>query len=182
MQILNDAERIKRFDSNFAKLKHNREKVPLSELQGKYGNAYNALVAEVVADADWYADAYVGALAFPYSLTDVDGINQQFELFAAIREQEMQPGGARDQWRAALVDELNREKYKKILFMRYLRRLEAFAPYWNRHTVERSDGRTYNDIIDMCWNEEWHYWSSEDGKQTFHRFPPKITEAEWKEQ
>lgn len=42
-----DGQRLARFHSDFEKLKHNREKVPLQTLQTRYERAYNTLVAEV---------------------------------------------------------------------------------------------------------------------------------------
>ena len=46
-------ERLRRFHSDFSKLQHNREKVPMELLKTKYERAYNALVAEVLDGADW---------------------------------------------------------------------------------------------------------------------------------
>ena len=46
---MTDGERLQKFDADFQKLKKNREKVPLEQLQTRYADAYNALVAEVQA-------------------------------------------------------------------------------------------------------------------------------------
>lgn len=55
-------KRLRKFRADFAQLQRNREKVPLEQLQTRYAQAYNALVAEVKAGGDWYADTYIKTL------------------------------------------------------------------------------------------------------------------------
>ena len=92
---MTDGERLQKFDADFQKLKKNREKVPLEQLQTRYADAYNALVAEVQAGADWFADAYIKLLVghFPRHPRDTAGNEWLDKRIAAIREQEAKPGG-----------------------------------------------------------------------------------------
>jgi len=72
---MTDGERLQKFHDDFAKLQQNRKKVPLEQLQTRYAKAYNALVAEVQAGADWYAATYINLLVghFPIHPQDAAG-------------------------------------------------------------------------------------------------------------
>ena len=72
---MTDGERLRKFHAHFERLQTNREKVPLEQLRTRYADAYNALVAEVQAGADWFADAYIKLLVghFPRHPKDAAG-------------------------------------------------------------------------------------------------------------
>lgn len=74
---------------------------------------------------------------------------------AIIIEQENQPGGLRDQWRAALIDRLDRAEFEELVWRRYdLCEKKAFDPYWKRHNrwVGPPENRwIFNDIICRFW-------------------------------
>ena len=106
---MTDGERLKKFDADFDRLKKNREKVPLEQLRTRYADAYNALVAEVQAGADWYAGAYISLLVghFPRHPKDAAGNEWLDRKIAAIRAEEEKPGGRVERYRAALLERLD---------------------------------------------------------------------------
>lgn len=184
---MTDKERLEKFDADFAKLQHNREKVPLEKLQTEYAKPYNALVAELQSEADWWADKYLECLMFPMHLKDTDGNNWLLKKIRTIREQEDQPGRLRDQWRAALIDKLDRPAFEELVYRRYERCLnEAFDPYWQRHcrwAGEQGNRWIYNDIFKKWWwpaHDDPRYghvggmWIKSDYTDGDGRFPPDI--------
>lgn len=70
---MTDGERFEKFHADFEKLKRNREKVPLSQLQTRYARGYNALLKDVRDGADWFADAYIKSCGFPRHPDDKTG-------------------------------------------------------------------------------------------------------------
>lgn len=180
-----DKEWLDKLDRDFAKLQHNREKVPLNVLQTTYERAYNTLVAELECDADWFADAYLKCLEFPRHPKDKAGNEWLDKKIASIIKEETQPGRLRDQWRKALTQDLDREKFEELVYKRYERLLnEAFMPYWKNHcrwSGPPGNRWIYNDIIQMFWwpkhpgpnaygGEAGGYWISNDRKKSDHRY------------
>ena len=173
-------ERIRRFRSDFSKLQHNREKVPLETLRTKYERAYNTLVAEVLDGADWFYRQYMKSLAFPTHPRDTAGNEWLAGRIAAIEADEKKPGGLVDQFHAALIERLSMEEFEGLIAQSYERRLrEAFDPYWQRHNRRLDSGWIYNDIFQKFWlppcegypSGGWinHDYSGWDG-----RFPPHL--------
>lgn len=181
-------EQLARFDANFAKLQHNREKVPLEKLKTEYAKPYNALVNEIIKDADWFADEYLNTLSFPLDGKDEAGNAWFYKKYAAILKEENQPGGLRDQWRAALIDKLDRPAFEDLVYRRYERCLkEAFDPYWQRHNRwvgEPGNRWIYNDIFEKFWYpphdnpklgvQVGGMWIKNDYTDGDVRFPPNI--------
>lgn len=185
---MTDGERLQKFDADFEKLKKNREKVPLEELRTRYADAYNALVAEVQAGADWFADAYINLFIshFPLHPKDTAGNEWLDKRIAAIREQEAKPGGRVERYRAALLERLDRREYDQLVWEIYSRiEVEAFDPYWQRHNRWVGEpGRRwiYNDITKKFWwpktedHPESGCWINQDYTGHDSRFPPHIKE------
>ena len=152
---MTDREWLDKFEADFAKLQHNREKVPLERLQTEYARPYNALVEELKKDADWFADKWLEALTFPTHPKDEAGNEWLFKKMAAILKEENQPGRLRDQWQSALIDKLDRPAFDDLVNRRYERLLnEAFDPYWQRHcrwAGEAGNRWIYNDIFKKWW-------------------------------
>ena len=176
-------ERLDQFNRAFRKLQANREKVPLEELQGpKYRGPYNRLIREVTEAADWYADAYIMALAFPRHPGDTAGNDWLDKRIAAIIKEEDRPGGLVEQYRAALIERLDRREYEDLVARRYERLLfEAFAPYWRRHCFQ-VEGWTYNDIFQKFWYAPGGGiapgWINSDHSGWDGRYPPDIKREE----
>ena len=180
---MTDGERLKKFDADFDRLKKNREKVPLEQLRTRYADAYNALVAEVEAGAAWFADAYIKLLVdrFPRHQKDVAG-NEWFDRrLAAIRAEEEKPGGRVERYRAALLEWLNMEEYRQLVWEIYNRlEVEAFDPYWQRHNKRLESGWVYNDILKKFWlppeksGMQSGYWINSDYTGHDPRYPPHI--------
>ena len=186
---MTDGERLKKFDADFDRLKKNREKVPLEQLRTRYADAYNALVAEVQAGADWYAGAYISLLVghFPRHPKDAAGNEWLDRKIAAIRAEEEKPGGRVERYRAALIDRLDMEEYRQLVWEIYNRlEVEAFDPYWQRHNRWVGEpGRRrwiYNDIIRKYWWPKTEgypasgCWINHDYTGHDSRFPPNIKE------
>lgn len=182
---MTDSEKLAQLDANFEKLKHNREKLPLDQLTTRYAKSYNALVGAITEGADWFADRYLEVLAFPRHPKDAAGNEWLDRKLAAIIKQENRPGGLRDRWRAALIDQLNRDEFEQLVYERYARCLdEAFDPYWQRHCrwVGESGKRwIYNDIFKKFWLPPCEQypgggWINSDYSGWDGRFPPHLKE------
>ena len=173
--------RLQEFNAKFATLVHNREKIPLSELRSTYAKAYNALVADVISCADWYAGAILQLRPFPTHPTDFDGNNQFMNQLARIDAQDAAPGGAVERYRAALIDRLSMKEFREITWERYGSRLrEAFDPYWQRHCFRLDSGWIYNDILRKFWlpseSGKSGGWINSDYGGWDGRFPPHLKE------
>ena len=185
---MTDGERLQKFDADFARLKLNREKVPLEQLRTRYAKAYNATVAEVEAGAAWFADTYIKLLVdhSPRHQKDTAGNEWLDRRLAAIRAEEEKPGGRVERYRAALIDRLDMEEYRQLVWEIYNRlEVEAFDRYWQRHNrwIGPPDRRwIYNDIIKKFWwpkKEKYPAsgcWINQDYTGHDTRFPPHIKE------
>ncbi len=193
---MDDGERLKKFYADFERLQHNREKVPLEQLQTRYAKAYNALVAEVRDGADWYAATYINLLVghFPIHPKDAAGKDWLWNKAKAIIEDERKPGGRFERYRAALLDRLDRKEYEQLVWEIFDRvEREAFDPYWQRHNRwvgEPGKRWIYNDIYKMywcpperrpdSWKEKGYFkdgcWISADWAKQKFNYPPHIKE------
>lgn len=183
---MTDGERLRQFRADFEKLKHNRDQVPLDILKTKYAAGYEAQVKKVLEGGDWYADAYLQHLPFPLHPQDEAGNEWLAKRIAAIERKENAPGGLREQWRAALIDDLDMDKFGDLVYRRYERRLqEAFDPYWQRHNKwvgEPGKRWIYNDIFKKFWWPKTEgypasgCWINSDYTGHDSRFPPNIKE------
>lgn len=172
-------ERLKKFDADFAKLRHNREKVPISELQTRYANKYNALVETVMSHAEWFAAEYLKALAFPATRDDTEGLENLRKSLVTIEQEESQPGGLISHFRVALIDNLDRDEFDDLVEKFYERQLnEAFYPYWQSHCHKQPDGRIYNDIFKKFWSQDKQGWLNPDNSGWDGRFPPNLNQED----
>lgn len=188
---MTDKEHLERFEALFAKLKHNREKVPLSELQGKYGRAYNALITELEAEADWWAGTYIACFQFPILESDKEGTASFYRRYSKISQEEWtRPGGLVFQFKAALIQRLDFNEFLDKVWRIYDRlQREAYNPYFQAHcrwTGPPGNRWVYNEIIRKFWwplhddpkaygGKAGGYWISSDRKQSDHRMPvPEI--------
>lgn len=158
-----DREMMARFNDTFRKLKTNREQVPLEVLQTKYGKAYQKLTKEMADLADW---------------------------FAAVLAEESQPGALMDQYRKALIDDLDYDKFLDIVWQLYHRTEEAYEPYWQKYNFWHvyPDGHRWirNHITGFFWQNgqpgndsdsftnEGGYWMDSKGEYQGAAFPPHI--------
>lgn len=173
--------RLQDFNAKFRTLVHNREKIPLSELQSKYAKAYRTLVAEVTGGADWYAGTILRLRPFPTHPADFDGNNRLMNRLALMDAKDAAPGGAIERYRAALVDRLNMGEFREIAWDRYARRVrEAFDPYWQRHCFRLESGWVYNDVFRKFWlpseSGKSGGWINSDYSGWDGRFPPQMKE------
>ncbi len=145
------------FTAAFEKLKHNREKVPLDQLQTRYGKSYRQLVQEVEKYARWFTEQYLLSLEFPENPKDEVGNQMLRKNIDKIIEEEQQPGGLYDQQKAALIDHLDLDEFYELVYQLYNKIfLEAYTTYWNQHCREVKNPATgtvwiYNDIIRKYW-------------------------------
>lgn len=163
---MNDGEQLARFFANFEKLCRNRERVPLERLRTEYARSYQALVAQVTQDADWFADRYLETFAenWPRDPLDAEGNALLDERVSAICQEENQPQKLRDCWREALIDRLDFAEFGQFVIDRYERcYAEAYVPYFQKHCrwlpgKEPGEQIVYNDAADMYFlppSEEW---------------------------
>lgn len=182
-------ERMDKFDSDFAKLKNNREKVPLETLQAKYAKSYQALVNSIKAYAEWFTAEYIKCLSNSWPLSEQDTVGNEWlqKKQAAVLQRERQSGGLYDQQIVALVDRLDLDGFYYLVWQLYNRlEVEAFDPYWQRHCrwVGQSENRwIYNDIIKKFWyppgkSEHWPngVWIDSEYHAYGTNYPPHIKE------
>lgn len=170
------------FESAFSKLKHNREKVPLEQLQTRYATAYGKLLSEVMKGAKWFADEYIKALGFKTAPADNVGNRKLQSDIDRILQEEMKPGGSFDRQKAALIDRLDDSEFYTLVWQLYERlRNEAYMPYWNRHcSLTGTPGNCwiYNDIVGLFWQapDEAHpdgCWIDRQSQVHLIGYPPK---------
>lgn len=128
-----DREMMARFNDTFRKLKTNREQVPLEVLQTKYGKAYQKLTKEMAGLADWFAARLRERMPFPMHPKDIAGNRQLSQQIAAVLAEESQPGALMDQYRKALIDDLDYDKFLDLVWQLYQRTEEVYEPYWQKY-------------------------------------------------
>ena len=175
------AEKLQVFHSDFEKLKKNRAAMPLTELMRRCGKAYKALVAQVLEAADWYADTFIETYAFPTDPQDAAGNEWLKNRIAAILQEERAPGKLVDRYRAALIDRLDIDEFRQLVWERFERlRREAYNPYWARHCRRLDSGWIYNDILQKFWlpseSGKSGGWINSDYTGWDSRFPPVMKE------
>ena len=184
---MTDSERMASIESDFEKLKRNREKIPLQKLQTTYAKSYYTLSETLTRGADWYADQYLTLLVdnWPRHEKDTGGNEWMDRKVAAIIEEENQPGGLRDRWRKALIIDLDWPQFVQLIYERYARcEREAFDPYWQRHNKwvgEPGKRWIFNDIIQRFWlppgkDDHWPNGAWIDSKYNVYNtnWPPAI--------
>lgn len=128
-----DREMMAQFNDTFRKLKTNREQVPLEVLQTKYGKAYQKLTKEMADLADWFAARLRERMPFTMHPKDIAGNRQLSQQIAAVLAEESQPGALMDQYRKALIDDLDYDKFLDLVWQLYHRTEEAYEPYWQKY-------------------------------------------------
>lgn len=175
---MSDSELLIKFEESFEKLKLNREKVPIEQLETEYAGPYKALLAKVTKLADWFANRYIKELAVPRHPKDAEGNDWLDKRVEAILQDERRSGGRVERYRTALIDRLNWDEFYQLVYEIYdcLRR-EAFNPYWQRHCHRMADGVIYNDIFNKLWWPEEGCWINSDYKTgRDFRYPPQLAE------
>lgn len=186
-----DREMMARFNDTFRKLKTNREQVPLEILQTKYGKAYQKLTKEMANLADWFAARLRERMPFPMHPKDIAGNRQLSQQIAAVLAEESQPGALMDQYRKALIDDLDYDKFLDLVWQLYHRTEEAYEPYWQKYNFWHvyPDGHRWirNHITGFFWQNgqppgndsdsftnEGGYWMDSKGEYQGAAFPPHI--------
>ena len=150
-------ERLDHFELLFGRLKRNRELLPLKELQTTYAEAYGELVAELTVDADWWAISFIQTMCshFPLHPHDEEGNKWIQQKVDQILQEERLPGGLVEQYRKALIDELDRSKFEVYVCAWYDRFLkEAYEPFYqryNRWVGKKGNRWIYNDALQKYW-------------------------------
>ena len=185
-----DREMMARFEDTFRKLKLNRERVPLEVLKTKYAKAYGNLTKEMAGLADWFATRYRERMPFPQHPKDIDGNRRLAQQIAAVLAEESQPGALMDQYRKALIDDLDFDKFLDLVWELYHRTEEVYEPYWQKYNYWHvyPDGHRWirNHITGYFWQRgqpgndsdsftsEGGYWMDSKGEYQSAAFPPHI--------
>ena len=174
---------VQEFEANFAKLKANREKVPLQQLETKYAKAYNDLLRDLRVCAHCFAYAYLDALALPDHPKDTAGVEWAHRKIKAIKEAEAQPGGLLDQADAALIDRLDFQEYTGKVYQLWERiKAEVWMPYqrrYNKYVTTKRGRRIWSSLFQAFWFPiddalEGGIWIGMDGMVVNRLFPPDI--------
>ena len=136
-----DREMMARFNDTFRKLKTNREQVPLEVLQTKYGKAYQKLTKEMAGLADWFAARLRERMPFPMHPKDIAGNRQLSQQIAAVLAEESQPGALMDQYRKALINDLDYDKFLDLIWQLYQRTEEVYELLAKIQLLARLPGR-----------------------------------------
>ncbi len=146
-------------ENSVLKLKVNREKVPLADLQTKYKKSYDKLIDEIKE----LTKEYLTRLAvdgFKISSEDGDEVIAEFQKLA----DEVGRKASEAVFKSYSVSEL--EAVAGDLKKRFE---EVYTPYFNKHcclwiTEENLNPDNpkapwiYNDLIDMFWSFDYNRW------------------------
>lgn len=181
--------RFQKFHEDFARLKSNREKVPLEQLQTKYAKPYNALVAAIADYAEWFTREYIRAVSPPAPPGDPESEKNKEILqwmnrrARAILDDERKPGGLWERIHGALITDLDESKFQDTVYEMYKRlEDEIFDPYvqhYNRWVGEPGNRWIYNDVLQGFWlvkpdYQEGGYWIDSNRNYRYMGYPPKI--------
>lgn len=174
---------MKEFQVNFAKLKNNRQNIPLGQLTTRYAKAYNGLVKWIEEYAEWFTEMYITTLALPEHPNDHAGNEWLHRKIERIKEDERKPGGLYQQIRDALIVDLDEETFELKVYRLFERLVkEAWDPYQQRFNkwVGKPDNRwIYNSLFDAFWKvdpevTEGGYWIDKDWNHKGFGYPPRI--------
>ena len=175
---------MEQFEANFSKLKHNREMVPLEDLQTKYAKAYDSLVEWLEQYVEWFAEFTIKSQAPPEYPTDDAGNAWLRDKITEIKAEEKSPGGIYHKMREALIDNLDRAAFEKEAQRLYERlRAEAYDPYQQRFNVwsgPPDDRWIYNHLFEAWWlfnpnSDEGGNWIGMDCQvKNIKGYPPNI--------
>ena len=121
---------------------------------------------------------------------DIAGNRQLSQQIAAVLAEESQPGALMDQYRKALIDDLDYDKFLDLVWQLYHRTEEAYEPYWQKYNFWHvyPDGHRWirNHITGFFWQNgqpgndsdsftnEGGYWMDSKGEYQGAAFPPHI--------
>lgn len=174
-------QRFEKFQSDFAKLKANREKIPMEQLTTKYAKAYSKLVADIEEFAEYFTEYYIRGLAIPEYPADQAGNEWLGKKTTTIVQQEKMPGGLYQQARNALIDSLDEQKFYDLVSQLHCRlEREAYDPYqqrFNRWVGEPGNRWIYNRLFDAFWFsdpsfDEGGYWGDKSRRFKRSGYPP----------
>lgn len=176
---MTEKEYLAKFDADFQKLKHNREKVPLEELRTRYAKSYEALLDDVRANADWWIDTYIRTVGFTVAKDDDAGVAALRKRIETILEEERKPGGLFTQAYAALIDQLDETAFQQKAWEIYhALDTDAYDAYFQRFNQYPADGsRIYNSLIKAFWDPaparyDQPCWVDKDGLYRSDEHPP----------
>lgn len=72
-----------------------------------------------------------------------------------------------------LIDDCNMEEYEKYVFKKCADMERVYSKYFDSYTSVLADGRIYNTILNMYWNEDAGVWQS-DGSDGWVKFTLKM--------
>ncbi len=171
------------FKVRFAKLKSNREKIPLEQLTTRYAKAYGELVKWIEEYADWWAWEYMKCLSIPIKADDKAGNEWLVKKSQAIIEEERKPGGRFQRIRDALIEHLDEKEFENEVWLLQERLMkEAYDPYqqrFNRWIGKPGNRWIYNSLFDAYWlpkpeYEDGGYWIKQDRSYARMGYPPNI--------
>ena len=126
----------------------------------------------------------------PMHPKDIAGNRQLSQQIAAVLAEESQPGALMDQYRKALIDDLDYDKFLDLVWQLYHRTEEAYEPYWQKYNFWHvyPDGHRWirNHITGFSWQNgkpgndsdsftnEGGYWMDSKGEYQGAAFPPHI--------
>lgn len=175
-------EKYQRFTDLFGKLKRNREQVPLEVLQTKYAAAYQKMTDEIEDLSDWFCRCYIESLAFTTNPKDTKGNEWLDKKIEAIQTEVAAPGNLVEQYKKALIEDLNIEKYYELVWRIFDRMdREAYDPYLQRYNVWTGPPENrwiYNGLLKAFWKkdeskEDGGYWIDSDGSFKGLGHPPR---------
>lgn len=176
---MTEKEYLEKFNADFQKLKHNREKVPLEELRTRYAKSYEALLDDIRANADWWIDTYIQTVGFKVARDDDAAVAALRKRIDNILEEERKPGGLFTQAYAALIDQLDETAFQQKAWEIYhALDTDAYDAYFQRFNQYPADGsRIYNSLIKAFWDPaparyDQPCWVDEDGLYRSDEHPP----------
>ena len=140
--------------------------------------------------ADWFAARLRERMPFPMHPKDIAGNRQLSQQIAAVLAEESQPGALMDQYRKALINDLDYDKFLDLVWQLYQRTEEVYEPYWQKYNYWHvyPDGHRWirNHITGFFWQNgqpgndsdsftsDGGYWMDAKGEYQSAAFPPHI--------
>lgn len=154
---------------NLEKLKNNKMRVPLEILKTKYRKSYVQLLQEIKEESIIYIRNY---LIGNFEILEKENQEKFLKIFQKIIDEENGKGTFK-KISFIIFEEYDIGKAIQVLEEEVLPRMEeAYLPYWYEHCVEKN-GKIYNSIINLYWNEYYHLWTNEDCSIYQDTYPPK---------
>lgn len=153
------------------RLRKNRAALPLSVLKTQYKIQYEALVQDLKKAADVWASQFFFCMRPPERRRDSSRPDPDQEIYRKAFIKVLMDLSYSRRYLAALVDDLDEWKFQEICLEWVQAAWAVYPPYFQSRCRLTEDGRVFNDIVNLYWDERSKIWRSKDGTADQRPFP-----------